>query len=61
MTDTDGDGLIKWQERLLGTNPQDPDTDDDGFSDGLECFRPDSDPLDPNDPGFPEVRAALDD
>ena len=61
MTDTDGDGLIKWQERLLGTNPQDPDTDDDGFSDGLECFELDSDPLDPNDPGFPEVRAALDD
>ena len=53
MTDTDGDGLIKWEERLLGTNPQDPDTDGDGFSDGEECTELDSDPLDPLDPAPP--------
>ena len=50
LADTDGDGLIKSDERLLGTNPQNPDTDGDGISDGEECTELDSDPLDPNDP-----------
>jgi hypothetical protein len=55
LTDTDGDGLIKSVERLLGTNPQNPDTDGDGFSDGEECTELDSDPLDPDDPSLPTV------
>ena len=53
LTDTDGDGLIKSAERLLGTNPQNPDTDGDGFSDGEECTELDSNPLDPDDPSLP--------
>jgi len=53
LTDTDGDGLRKSTERLLGTNPQNPDTDGDGFSDGEECTELDSDPLDPDDPSLP--------
>ena len=53
LTDTDGDGLTKRVERLLGTNPQNPDTDGDGFSDGEECTELDSDPLDPDDPSLP--------
>ena len=55
LTDTDGDGLTKRVERLLGTNPQNPDTDGDGFSDGEECTELDSDPLDPDDPSLPTV------
>ena len=47
LTDTDGDGLIKSAERRLGTNPQNPDTDGDGFSDGEECTELDSDPPPP--------------
>ncbi|NJN66243.1 MAG: hypothetical protein HC884_05800 [Chloroflexaceae bacterium] len=52
--DDDWDGLPNLQEFELGTwvgddqgsDPLDPDTDDDGFSDGLETFCG-SDPLDP--------------
>jgi hypothetical protein len=32
--DTDGDGLTDWLEELAGTNPDDPDSDDDGVLDG---------------------------
>lgn len=35
-TDTDGDGLADWEERLQGTDVNDPDTDGDGISDGEE-------------------------
>ncbi len=31
--DSDGDGLYDWEEALWGTNPHNPDTDDDGVSD----------------------------
>ncbi len=34
--DEDLDGLVSREEFELGTDPQDPDTDDDGFSDGVE-------------------------
>jgi uncharacterized repeat protein (TIGR02543 family) len=35
--DPDGDGLINYQELVLhGTDPNDADSDDDGFNDGLE-------------------------
>jgi hypothetical protein len=35
-TDTDGDGLLDWQEALWGTDPNNPDTDGDGTRDGQE-------------------------
>lgn len=34
--DPDGDGLTTFEERLYGTDPGDPDTDDDGLRDGDE-------------------------
>ncbi len=34
--DTDGDGLLDWEERLQGTDPFNPDTDGDGTRDGKE-------------------------
>ena|SRR3989338_5446117 len=36
LTDTDGDGLSDYQERRLGTDPNDVDTDGDHVSDGEE-------------------------
>jgi fimbrial isopeptide formation D2 family protein/uncharacterized repeat protein (TIGR01451 family) len=35
--DTDGDGLTDAEETVLGSNPNDPDTDDDGVPDGKEA------------------------
>lgn len=34
--DRDGDGLPDWKEEIAGTDPDDPDSDDDGLSDGEE-------------------------
>jgi len=34
--DTDGDGLTDWGEELAGTNPNNPDTDNDGILDAEE-------------------------
>lgn len=36
--DTDGDGLTDKEEEVLSTEPQKPDTDEDGYIDGLEVF-----------------------
>jgi len=36
--DPDGDGLSNEMEELLGTDPDDPDTDDDGLDDGDDAF-----------------------
>ncbi|MEK7584068.1 MAG: fibronectin type III domain-containing protein, partial [Patescibacteria group bacterium] len=37
-TDSDGDGLPDKMEEGLGTDPQEPDTDEDGFLDGTEVL-----------------------
>jgi hypothetical protein len=34
--DSDGDGLKDWEEKIYGTDPNNPDTDGDGTSDGDE-------------------------
>ncbi len=34
--DLDQDGLAAWEEYSLGTHPKNPDTDKDGFTDGVE-------------------------
>jgi hypothetical protein len=44
--DTDGDGLFDSQEEVLGTDPEDPDSDDDGVGDGVEVDDLGTDPLD---------------
>lgn len=44
-TDTDGDGLPDVQEAELGTNPENPDSDDDGITDGDEVNVHRTDPL----------------
>lgn len=43
--DTDGDGLTDNQEVEIGTDPTNPDTDDDRLSDGEEVLRRNTDPL----------------
>jgi serine/threonine protein kinase len=45
LGDRDGDGLSDAQEAVLGTLPEDPDTDKDGLSDGLEVLEYGCDPL----------------
>jgi hypothetical protein len=37
-TDSDSDGLLDQDEALIGTDPWNPDTDNDGFSDGVEVY-----------------------
>lgn len=34
--DSDGDGLLDWEEKLIGTDPNNPDTDGDGVPDSAE-------------------------
>lgn len=46
--DSDGDGLLDWQEAELGTDPFNPDTDGDGLSDGDEVNLYRTDPLNPD-------------
>ena len=35
-SDTDNDGLKNWEEKIYGTDPDNPDTDSDGYLDGEE-------------------------
>jgi predicted outer membrane repeat protein len=46
--DIDGDGLDAVEEAAAGTDPLDPDTDDDGLTDGEEVNTYGTDPLDPD-------------
>ena len=51
--DNDMDGLLNYEEYFAGTDPNDPDTDDGGESDGSEVHRQfPKDPLDPADDGI---------
>lgn len=43
--DTDGDGVLDWEEKLHKTNPKNKDTDSDGLEDGFEIATG-TDPLD---------------
>ncbi|MEO1086952.1 MAG: hypothetical protein AAFY88_22175, partial [Acidobacteriota bacterium] len=47
--DNDGDGLANGDERLLGTDPNNPDTDGGGRTDGQEVLVDGTNPLDPAD------------
>ncbi|MCA9546787.1 MAG: VWA domain-containing protein [Myxococcales bacterium] len=53
LVDSDGDGLADVRERLIGSDPADPDTDRDGVRDRIEWAlgRSGLDPLDPTDTG----------
>ncbi|KKN37132.1 hypothetical protein LCGC14_0766600 [marine sediment metagenome] len=59
MLDPDTDLLMNILEYQLGTNPQDPDTDDDGWIDGDEVLVYDTDPLDPDDHPNPRQDQAI--
>jgi hypothetical protein len=50
VPDMDGDGLLDVDEANLGTDPLNPDSDYDGFTDGDEVFVFGTDPLDALDP-----------
>lgn len=39
QADADGDGVRDWEETLIGTDPNNPDTNGDGISDGEELAR----------------------
>jgi hypothetical protein len=43
--DSDGDGLLNKEEKQLGTDPKNPDTDGDGLSDGAEVKTYSSSPI----------------
>jgi outer membrane protein OmpA-like peptidoglycan-associated protein len=49
--DKDGDGLTRSQEKALGTDPLNPDTDGDGLLDGEEVNIYGTDPLNPDTDG----------
>jgi hypothetical protein len=49
--DSDGDGLLDSEEDAIGTDPLDPDTDDDGLTDGDEVNVYGTDPLDADTDG----------
>lgn len=49
--DSDGDGLTDDQERAIGTDPNDADTDDDGLDDGAEVNTVHTNPLNADSDG----------
>lgn len=49
--DSDGDGLVDTQEAILGTDPNNPDTDGEGLSDGDEVLIYSTDPRNPDTDG----------
>lgn len=49
--DSDADGLLDDEERTIGTDPFDPDTDKDGLKDGAEVHTHKTDPLNPDTDG----------
>jgi gliding motility-associated-like protein/uncharacterized repeat protein (TIGR01451 family) len=51
-TDDDLDGLVTGQEVVLGTDPNNPDTDGDGIEDGVEAGTDLNNPLDEDDDGI---------
>lgn len=51
-TDDDNDGLLGGQEAVLGTDPNDPDTDGDGIEDGEEVGPDIDNPLDEDGDGI---------
>lgn len=51
VTDSDGDGLSNDQERQLGTDPANPDTDGDKLIDGAEVNTHKTNPLKPDSDG----------
>lgn len=51
-TDDDGDGLFGGEEAVLGTEPDDPDSDDDGIDDGVEVGPDVNNPLDGDGDGI---------
>lgn len=67
LSDADHDGLNARQEYQAGTDPNNPDTDGDGFSDGVEVLGG-GNPLDPQSgpvgahgmPGFPPAAPGID-
>jgi len=56
ILDTDGDGLLDRIEERLGTHIGDPDSDFDGFSDGVEF----KNGFDPTGTGRPDIRVIVD-
>ena len=50
-SDKDKDGLTKTEEKQLGTDPSNPDTDNDGLKDGEEVNTYVTDPLNPDSDG----------
>ena len=55
MLDPDNDDLLNILEYQHDTNPQNPDTDYDGWTDGDEILVYDTDPLDPDDHPTPST------
>ncbi|MFS4416528.1 Calx-beta domain-containing protein [Maribacter sp. 2307ULW6-5] len=51
-TDDDNDGLFGGQEAVLGTDPNNPDTDGDGIEDGVEVGTDIGNPLDEDEDGI---------
>jgi hypothetical protein len=62
LYDSDGDALgdgAEWRQDGWGTNPLNPDTDDDGFWDGDELFTWGTDPKDPESYPAEQVQSTM--